>query len=134
MILLDTENIIFWSNRKFSAPWYISIFLVKYFPFIFSISGSRIVIIVSFIFLQSRKGLSTVRSVRNFRFYLKPFSFRDVLFKYHRTVVPRSCKRSETLFKSLLFWLAVEVLTPCQKWKSRFLKQNFSPFATPWVF
>ena len=35
---------------------------------------------------------------------------------------PRSCKRSETLFKSLLFWLAgevswlaVEVLSPCQK-------------------
>ena len=34
----------------------------------------------------------------------------------------RSCKRSETLFKSLLFWLAgevnwpaVEVLSPCQK-------------------
>ena len=34
----------------------------------------------------------------------------------------RSCKRSETLFKSLLFWLAgevsclaVEVLFPCQK-------------------
>ena len=33
---------------------------------------------------------------------------------------PRSCKRSETLFKSLLFWLAgevswlaVEVLSPC---------------------
>ena len=35
---------------------------------------------------------------------------------------PRSCKRSGTLFKSLLFWLAgevswlaVEVLSPCQK-------------------
>ena len=35
---------------------------------------------------------------------------------------PRSCKRSETLFKSLLFWLAgevswlaVEVLSPCRK-------------------
>ena len=35
---------------------------------------------------------------------------------------PRSCKRSKTLFKSLLFWLAgevswlaVEVLSPCQK-------------------
>jgi len=34
----------------------------------------------------------------------------------------RSCKRSETLFKSLLFWLAgevswlaVEVLSPCRK-------------------
>ena len=31
------------------------IFAVKYFPFIFSISGSRIVIMVSFIFLQSRE-------------------------------------------------------------------------------
>ena len=37
-------------------------------------------------------------------------------------VSPRSCKRNETLFKSLLFWLAgevswlaVEVLSPCQK-------------------
>ena len=37
---------------------------------------------------------------------------------------PRSCKRSGTLFKSLLFWLAgevswlaVEVLSPCQKLK-----------------
>ena len=37
---------------------------------------------------------------------------------------PRSCKRSGTLFKSLLFWLAgevnwlaVEVLSPCQKVK-----------------
>jgi len=36
----------------------------------------------------------------------------------------RSCKRSETLFKSLHFWLAgevsclaVEVLSPCQKQK-----------------
>jgi len=35
-------------------------------------------------------------------------------------ITPRSCKRSETLFKSLLFWLAgevswlaVEVLSPC---------------------
>ena len=38
----------------------------------------------------------------------------------HRPKNPRSCKRSETLFKSLLFWLAgevswlaVEVLSPC---------------------
>ena len=37
-------------------------------------------------------------------------------------VTPRSCKRSKTLFKSLLFWLAgevswlaVEVLSPCRK-------------------
>ena len=36
--------------------------------------------------------------------------------------IPRSCKRRETLFKSLLFWLAgemswlaVEVRSPCQK-------------------
>ena len=36
-------------------------------------------------------------------------------------ILPRSCKRSRTLFKSLLFWLAgevswlaVEVLSPCQ--------------------
>ena len=37
-------------------------------------------------------------------------------------VKARSCKRSETLFKALIFWLAgevnwlaVEVLSPCQK-------------------
>ena len=51
----------------------------------------------------------------------------------------RSLKRSETLFKSLLFWLpgevswlAVEVLSPCQKQKLRFLKQSIAPFTRPW--
>ena len=41
---------------------------------------------------------------------------------FHPAISARSCKRSKTLFKSLLFWLAgdvswlaVEVLSPCQK-------------------
>jgi len=52
---------------------------------------------------------------------------------------PRSCKRSKTLFKSLLFWLAgevswlaVEVISPCKKIKVRFLKQSIAPFNRPW--
>ena len=43
------------------------------------------------------------------------------------------------MFKSLLFWLAwevswlaIEVLSPCWKQKSRFLEQNFSSFTRPW--
>ena len=41
---------------------------------------------------------------------------------YQQEVKERFCKRSDTLFKSLLFllagevsWLAVEALSPCQK-------------------
>ena len=43
----------YYFHQKSMKPvqWYIFIFTVKYFPFIFSISGSRIVIMVSFIFL-----------------------------------------------------------------------------------
>jgi len=44
--------------------------------------------------------------------------------KFVSLLQARSCKRSETLFKSLHFWLAgevsclaVEVLSPCQKQK-----------------
>ena len=46
----------------------------------------------------------------------------DTIITFHTTTPPRSCKRSKTLFKSLLFWLAgevswlaVEVLSPCRK-------------------
>ena len=47
---------------------------------------------------------------------------------------PRFCKRRGTLFKSLLSWLAVEVLSPCQKYKQGYLRQNTSPFTNPWYF
>ena len=47
--------------------------------------------------------------------------FRKLVFKNHLKY-SRFCKRSGTFFKSLLFWLAgevnwlaVEVLSPCQK-------------------
>ena len=41
--------------------------------------------------------------------------YSSVIHHWYRQLKPRSCKRSKTLFKSLLFWLAVEVLSPCQK-------------------
>ena len=37
------------------------------------------------------------------------------------------------MFKSLLFWLAVEVLSPCQKLNEGFLKQSIAPFTRPWT-
>ena len=46
----------------------------------------------------------------------------DVTIQLYIVLNTRSCKRSEALFKSLLFWLAGEVswlavegLSPCQK-------------------
>ena len=55
-LMISEEKIIFLFSIKDMKPvlWFIFIFRVKYFPFIFSISGSRIVIIVSFIFLRTR--------------------------------------------------------------------------------
>ena len=46
---------------------------------------------------------------------------------------PRFCRRRGTFFKSLLSWLAVEVLSPCRKYKKGYLKQNISPFTNPWM-
>ena len=81
------ENYFFFSIKDMKPVlWFIFTFRVKYFPFIFSISGSRIVIMVSFIFLRTREGgkewescFSLPRSVFEYIFeqkYIFYFIFR----------------------------------------------------------
>ena len=61
-------------------------------------------------------------------------SYRQIERDHRRRIFAFLYTTKKNLFISWLFWLAgevswlaVEVLSPCQKWKSRYLKQNFSP-------
>ena len=69
-LMISEEKIIFLFSIKDMKPvlWFIFIFRVKYFPFIFSISGSRIVIIVSFIFLRTRGQKKRLGILKSFHF------------------------------------------------------------------
>ena len=75
------ENYFFFSIKDMKPVlWFIFIFPVKYFPFIFSISGSRIVIIVSFIFLRTREQEKRL-GILEF-FLLLPRSLFEKKYKY----------------------------------------------------
>ena len=68
--------------------------------------------------------LTTIRTNERFLFKITQLNSSWLVFDSPKMkLIPsRSCKRNETLFKSLLFWLvcevswlAVEVLSPCRK-------------------